>query len=166
MSKKSFFLTLTKFLTFLGFHFDLKFVADFSLDIDFMLIEENACLYFLFFSEAILVNLVQYRASVGVFNNRDNISTIKNLNYPTIFSVTHICQKLHDFIYLFYFFYETYRWTSLFGNKCIVFLYYNNMPTFSWYHKRWLILSNDNEVNPGPKIPLRISQYVIGTWTV
>ena len=37
---------------------------------------------------------------------------------------------------------------------------------FLWYHKRRLILSNDNEINPGPKIPLKISQYVIGTWIV
>ena len=50
--EKSFILTLIKFLTISVFHFDLKIVAIFSLDFDFMLVEENVCFYFFFISDA------------------------------------------------------------------------------------------------------------------
>ena len=38
------------------------------------------------------VNLIQYTASVGVFNNRDNNSKTKYLNYATILSVIYYVQ--------------------------------------------------------------------------
>ena len=69
--EKSFILTLRQFLTISVFHFDLKIVAIYCLDFDLMLVEENVCFYFL------LVNLGQYRVSVGVFNNRNNNSKTK-----------------------------------------------------------------------------------------
>ena len=49
--KKSFFLTLRKFLTFSVFHFDLKIVPIFGLYLDYMLIEKNVCLSFFFISD-------------------------------------------------------------------------------------------------------------------
>ena len=45
--KKSFILTVRKFLTFSMFHLDLKIVVIFCLDFDFMLVEENYVFLFL-----------------------------------------------------------------------------------------------------------------------
>ena len=50
--KKSFFLTLRKFLTFSVFHFNIVIVAIFCLNFNFMLVEENLCFYFFFIIDA------------------------------------------------------------------------------------------------------------------
>ena len=69
------------------------------------------------------VNLIQYRASMGVFDNRDNNLKPKYLNYSTILSVIHVFNfpKLFKFMLfpffqttvsgsfaILYFFHETY----------------------------------------------------------
>ena len=49
------------------------------------------------------VNLIQYRASVGVFNNRDNSSKTKYLNYATVLPLIYIFNfpNLYDLIHFF-----------------------------------------------------------------
>ena len=50
--EKYFILTLRKFLTFSLFHFDLKIIAIFCLDFNFVVVEENICFSFFFMSDA------------------------------------------------------------------------------------------------------------------
>ena len=50
--KKSFILTLRKFLTFSMFHFNLKIVVISCLNFNLMLVEENVCFSFFFISDA------------------------------------------------------------------------------------------------------------------
>lgn len=103
------------------FNFDLKMDAIFVwISIWCWLRRVDALL---FSSLAVLVNLIQYRASMGVFDNRDNDLKHKYLNYSTILSVIHVFNfpKLFNFILfplfqttvsgsfaILYFFHETY----------------------------------------------------------
>ena len=106
---------------------------------------------------------------MGVFNNRDNNLKIKYLNYATILPIIYISNfpDLYDLIhffklllqvvfqlcsFLFFFFTKhidepfCFRTNALYFYVTITYLY------FLWYDKQKLILSNDIEVNPGPKL--------------
>ena len=109
------------------------------------------------------VNSIQYKASVGVFNNRDNNSKTKYLNYATILSVLYMFNfpKLYDLIYFFKLLFQVALQLCFFFVKHIdeplgTNLLYSYVTItylhFLWYHKQRLILSNDIEVNPGPKL--------------
>ena len=58
---------------------------------------------FIFSSQVMPVNIIQYRMSVRVFSNRDNSSKIKYLNYATILSIIDILNftKLYNLIKFF-----------------------------------------------------------------
>ena len=58
---------------------------------------------FIFSSQVMPVNIIQYRMSVRVFSNRDNSSKNKYLNYATILSIIDIFNfpKLYNLIQFF-----------------------------------------------------------------
>ena len=103
------------------FNFDLKMDAIFVwISIWCWLRRVDALL---FSSLAVLVNLIQYRASMKVFDNSDNNLKPKYLDYSTILSVIHVFNfpKLFNFALfplfqttvsgsfaILYFFHETY----------------------------------------------------------
>ena len=63
------------------------------------------------------------------------------------------------------FLHEAYRWTSLLGNKCTVFLCYNNISPFflvSWTKTNFC---NDIEVNPGPELDSS-KNYTTSHWNL
>ena len=126
------------------------------------------------------VNLIQYRASVGVFNNRYNNSKTKYKNYATILPVTCMFNfpKLYDLIHFFKLLFQVVLQLCFFFTKhvderlCLgtnVLYSYVTIAYihFLWYHKQRLILINETEVNPGPKLdssqnftmPLELKQY-------
>ena len=92
-------MTVRKFLTFSLFHFDLKNIAIFCLDFNFMLVEKNVCFFFI--NDAGQFNSVQDVA--GSIQQKDNNSKTKYLNCATILPVIYMFNfpKLYDLIYTF-----------------------------------------------------------------
>ena len=112
------------------------------------------------------VNIIQYRASVGVFNNRDNDSKIKYLSYATtlpviyIFKFPKLYNLIHFFILLFqivlqlcFFFFTKHIDKPLCLGTNVLHSYVTlTYLHFLWYHKQRLNLSNDIKINPRPEL--------------
>ena len=127
------------------------------------------------------VNLVQYRGTVGVFNNRKftkklqykEISKLKFIH--TCFISDHLSLQSHSmvsfFMLLIVFFLLKPKVPkgvkfSAFAMFYVICIY---LLSVKWLYKIFLILlsvSGDVEINPGPRRKMKHFQSTTGTWTI
>ena len=105
------------------------------------------------------VNLNQYRAAIGVFNNRIFITRKKhyyfletgNMKNNFLFTTTINVVVLVFICFMFKAFFNQKNWKHRFTSTALLILFFTSFLNHPWLFIRLVKLSGDVEENPGPK---------------